>query len=266
MAWDRIATLLSFGSSCLPQNLAELELALWPPHPATTAALSFSLDSPTSFQQLHSQQRYTRPLTGWDSIVCKFIHQNQNSMSKLCKIWCSGFDSCQIFLVRAPPKWSPESSSFLVRMHPLDVSNHSGAGCWCGNLGFHYWRKSCMLQIATVNYLGDVGGAWETKNQNQHSTAQKVGKGKQNRAWRQRQFHLFTMMDSVRRALGKNWKRSEKKTWTARIIALDFEKQPTDFSHKIQGKALNIPWCPQQIGNQSYEAAMNFAVLRAATT
>ena len=39
-----------------------------------------------------------------------------------------------------------------------------------------------MLQIATVNYLGDVGGAWETKNQNQHSTAQKVGKGKQNRA------------------------------------------------------------------------------------
>lgn len=85
MAWDRIATLLSFGSSCLPQNLAELELALWPPHPATTAALSFSLDSPTSFQQLHSQQRYTRPLTGWDSVVCKFIHQNQNSMSKFCK-------------------------------------------------------------------------------------------------------------------------------------------------------------------------------------
>lgn len=41
MAWDRIATLLSFGSSCLPQNLAELELALWPPHPATTAATPF---------------------------------------------------------------------------------------------------------------------------------------------------------------------------------------------------------------------------------
>lgn len=171
---------------------------------------------------------------GWDSIVCKFIHQNQNSMSKFCKIRCSGFDSCQIFLVRAPPKWSPESSSFLVRMHPLDVSNHSGAGCWCGNLGFHYWRRSCMLQIATVNYLGDVGGAWETKNQNQHSTAQKCWEGKQNRAWRQRQFHLFTVMDSVRSALGKNWKRSEK-AWTARIIALHFEKHPTGFSHKIQG-------------------------------
>ena len=42
---------------------------IWPPHPATTAATPFSLDSLTSFQQLHSQQRYTRPPTGLDSIV-----------------------------------------------------------------------------------------------------------------------------------------------------------------------------------------------------
>ena len=35
---------------------------------------------------------------------------------------------------------------------------------------------------ATVNYLGEVGGAWETKNRNQHSTAQKCWERKQNRA------------------------------------------------------------------------------------